>query len=58
MLNHDEINWFHSIELGDGVVTAGHKPLTLLDDEFSRLGLGAEALEGKRFSTSAATTAS
>jgi tRNA (mo5U34)-methyltransferase len=48
MLTHDEINWFHSIDLGNGVVTNGHKPVDLLEEEFSRLGLSAETLRGKR----------
>jgi len=48
VLDVDEITWFHSIDLGNGVVTKGHKSLELLDAEFGRLGLTEEHLDGKR----------
>ncbi len=48
MLAVDEITWFHSIELGNGLVSKGHKSLELLDAEFGRLGLTRENLDGKR----------
>ena len=31
--------WFHSIDLGDGIVTPGHKPAAVLAQEFDALGL-------------------
>src|SRR5437588_11652940 len=31
--------WWHSIDLGDGVVTPGHKSPTMLDDEWQSLNL-------------------
>ena len=48
MLTPDEITWFHSIDLGNGIVTTGHKPAALLEEEFGRLGLTADDLRGKR----------
>jgi tRNA (mo5U34)-methyltransferase len=48
VLEVDEITWFHSIDLGDGVVTNGHKSPELLSVEFARLGLTRKILEGKR----------
>jgi len=48
VLDADEINWFHSIDLGNGLVTEGHKSLEMLDAEFGRLGLTEENLAGKR----------
>jgi tRNA (mo5U34)-methyltransferase len=48
VLDADEISWFHSIDLGNGLVTKGHKSLELLDAEFGRLGLTEENLDGKR----------
>jgi tRNA (mo5U34)-methyltransferase len=44
----EEINWFHSIDLGNGVVTRGHKSVALLEDEFNRLQLSAKTLQGER----------
>lgn len=48
MLDYTEITWFHSIDLGHGVVTNGHKSAELLNDEFERLQLAAADLRGKR----------
>lgn len=48
MRDHTAITWFHSIDLGNGVVTKGHKSAQLLEVEFQRLGLTAEILRGKR----------
>jgi tRNA (mo5U34)-methyltransferase len=31
--------WWHSIDLGDGVVTPGHKPLAVLEDELDSIQL-------------------
>ena len=43
-----EIQWFHSIDLGNGVVTRGHKSADLLEAEFNRLQLTDKTLQGKR----------
>jgi len=34
-----DIFWWHSIDIGDGVVTPGHKPADLLEREWANLGL-------------------
>lgn len=44
---HEDIEWFHSIDLGDGTVTAGVKSPADLEGEFAVLGLGHEQLEGR-----------
>ncbi|HZR82203.1 MAG TPA: class I SAM-dependent methyltransferase [Candidatus Binatia bacterium] len=46
-LQPDDIDWFHSIDLGDGCVTAGAKSGEDLRSEFARLGLDEAALRGK-----------
>jgi tRNA (mo5U34)-methyltransferase len=43
----EEIDWFHSVDLGGGRFTAGTKSPSDLELEFSRLGLSAETLRGK-----------
>ena len=48
MRNSEEIRWFHSIDLGNGVVTRGHKSVDLLEAEFNRLQLTDKTLQGKR----------
>jgi len=48
MLDHTGITWFHSIDLGNGIVTNGHKSPQLLEAEFDRLKLTAQELRGKR----------
>lgn len=48
VLATEEITWFHSIDLGNGVVTNGHKSAALLEEEFARLDLSTETLRGKR----------
>ena len=35
----EDISWFHSVDLGDGVVTPGAKSPELLRAEFDSLGL-------------------
>ena len=47
MLSPHDINWFHSIDLGNGIVTRGHKSAALLSEEFARLGLTATTLQDK-----------
>jgi tRNA (mo5U34)-methyltransferase len=37
--------WWHSIDLGDGVITPGHKGWVLIQEEFASMGL--PALDGK-----------
>lgn len=56
--NHQEINWFHSIDLRNGLFTAGVKSVEVLEAEFDRLQLTAEILREKGFSILAATMAS
>ena len=46
--DHREITWWHSIDLGNGVVTNGSKTPALLQEEFARLNLTAPALRDKR----------
>ena len=48
MSTSEEIRWFHSIDLGNGVVTKGHKSADLLEAEFNRLQLTDKTLQGKR----------
>jgi tRNA (mo5U34)-methyltransferase len=48
MMDHTDITWFHSIDLGNSVVTKGHKSPELLEAEFDRLQLTGEELRGKR----------
>ncbi len=48
VLSPDDINWFHSIDLDNGIVTRGHKSAALLEEEFARLGLTAATLRDKR----------
>jgi len=48
MQNHTDIEWFHSIDLGNGITTKGSKSEELLKSEFHRLELTAETLRGKR----------
>jgi len=43
-----EIQWFHSFDLGNGVVTTGHKSADLLEAEFNRLQLTDKTLQGKK----------
>jgi tRNA (mo5U34)-methyltransferase len=38
----EDISWFHSVDLGDGVVTPGAKSVELLRGEFEALGLPAD----------------
>ena len=45
--SHRDIDWFHSINLGDGEVSRGVKSLDLLEAEFGNLGLDRSMLEGK-----------
>ena len=45
---YEKIHWWHSIELGDGIVTPGVKSAQQLQEEFTRLQLTAEMLQGKR----------
>jgi tRNA (mo5U34)-methyltransferase len=47
MLTPDDINWFHSINLGNGIITRGYKSPALLEEEFARLGLNAATLRDK-----------
>ncbi len=47
VLSPDDINWFHSIDLGNGIMTRGHKSAALLEEEFARLGLTATTLRDK-----------
>jgi len=44
----ENIRWFHSIDLGGGVVTRGIKSAEQLTAEFDVLGLTAENLRGRR----------
>lgn len=46
--DHTKIRWWHSIDLGHGIVTRGDKPAELLEAEFNRLQLTADMLRGKR----------
>jgi tRNA (mo5U34)-methyltransferase len=46
--DHQNIVWWHSIDLGDGVVTSGQKSASVLAAEFDRLQLTTEQLAGKR----------
>ncbi len=46
--DHRNIRWWHSIDLGNGVVTQGHKSPEVLEAEFNRLQLTADTLRGKR----------
>jgi tRNA (mo5U34)-methyltransferase len=48
MRGHAEIDWFHSIDLGNGIITKGVKPPEILEMEFDRLGLDGKMLQGKR----------
>ena len=48
MIISKDIQWSHSIDLGNGIVTEGHKSVALLEDEFNRLQLTDKTLEGKR----------
>lgn len=43
-----DIRWFHSIDLGNGVITQGVKSAEVLKAEFDVLGLTAEFLRGRR----------
>ena len=47
MHDHTSINWFHSIDLGDGIVTKGKKSAEALQKEFCKLQLSADTLRGK-----------
>jgi tRNA (mo5U34)-methyltransferase len=47
MHNYSEISWFHSINLGKGIVTRGRKSAEDLEREFSRLQLTTEILKDK-----------
>jgi tRNA (mo5U34)-methyltransferase len=44
---HEDIEWFHSIELGDGIVTHGVKSLIDLEGEFASLQLDRPQLDGR-----------
>jgi tRNA (mo5U34)-methyltransferase len=46
--NHENIRWWHSIDLGNGIVTQGHKSPALLAAEFDCLQLTEDILLGKR----------
>jgi tRNA (mo5U34)-methyltransferase len=48
MSDHTQINWFHSIDLGNGVVTKGLKSRDVLQAEFHRMLLTEESLKGRR----------
>ena len=48
MSDHKSIRWFHSINLGNGVITHGVKSTEVLKAEFDALGLTAEFLQGRR----------
>ena len=45
--DHQRIEWWHSIDLGDGVVTRGKKPVSELETDFSRLGLTQAEIAGR-----------
>jgi tRNA (mo5U34)-methyltransferase len=45
---YENIRWWHSIDLGNGVITPGRKSADLLRQEFENLRLTAEFLQGKR----------
>jgi tRNA (mo5U34)-methyltransferase len=46
--DYEKISWFHSINLGNGIITAGRKSVGQLEAEFNRLSLNSEPLQGKR----------
>src|SRR6516162_6545790 len=48
MSDHKAIRWFHSINLGNGVITHGVKSTEVLKAEFDALGLTAEFLQDRR----------
>ena len=48
MRDHKGIRWFHTIDLGNGVITQGAKSAEQLKAEFDVLGLTAEFLRGRR----------
>ena len=48
MRDHSSIRWFHSIDLGNGVITQGIKSAEQLKAEFGILGLTPEYLQGRR----------
>ena len=48
MLDYKDIKWFHSIDIGNGVVTEGVKSAYALKTHFDLLGLTAENLRGRR----------
>jgi tRNA (mo5U34)-methyltransferase len=48
MPDHRSIRWFHSIDLGNGIVTEGAVPLAALQNRCDRFGLTAEMLRGRR----------
>ena len=48
MQDYDKIRWFHSIDLGNGVITKGLKSAEQLETEFNALNLNANNLQGQR----------
>jgi tRNA (mo5U34)-methyltransferase len=48
MRDHQDIRWFHTINLGNGVITHGVKSAEQLKAEFDILGLSADFLRGRR----------
>ncbi len=48
MPDHAEITWFHSIDLGNEIITKGTKSHEALSAEFDRLQLSSETLRGKK----------
>lgn len=48
MRDHREIRWFHSIDIGNGVVTDGMVPASSLKSRFDRFALTAETVRGRR----------
>jgi tRNA (mo5U34)-methyltransferase len=48
MLDHKEIGWFHTIDVGNGVITQGVKSAELLKAEFDAFGFTDQFLRGRR----------
>lgn len=48
MLDPKEIRWFHSIDIGNGVITQGWKSAESLKNQFDEFGLTAKSLRGRR----------
>lgn len=48
MQDHEKIRWFHSIEVGNGVVTSGIKSAEEIDGQFNVLKLNADNLRNRR----------